>query len=204
MGLTQFLAEHITNLIHQLGYAGVFFLMVLESMFLPVPSEAVMPFAGFLIAGKNFTLAQVIIFSTLGSLVGSLISYYIGRFGGQTFIKKYGKYFFLNQQDLEKTEKFFKERGELTVFISRFIPVVRHLISLPAGLGKMNLFKFSFYTVVGAGIWNSFLAVVGIYLKQNWSEVMKYSEIIDLLVIAIIVAVIIYFIKKHLNHNSDI
>jgi len=201
MGLTQFLAEYFTSLIHQLGYSGVFFLMVAESMFLPVPSEAVMPFAGFLIAGKNFTLPYVIIFSTLGSLAGSLISYYIGRFGGQAFVKKFGKYFLLSQGDLEKTEKYFQERGELTIFISRFIPVIRHLISLPAGLAKMNLLKFSLYTLAGAGLWNAFLAILGIYLKQNWALIIKYGEIADLLILAAIIIGVVYFIKKHLHNN---
>jgi membrane protein DedA with SNARE-associated domain len=198
MGLTQFLAEYFTSLIQQLGYSGVFFLMVLESMFLPVPSEAVMPFAGFLIASKNFTLANIIIFSTLGSLIGSLLSYYIGRFGGAPFIKKFGKYFLINEEDLAKTEKYFAAKGELTIFISRFIPIVRHLISLPAGLAKMNLFKFSLYTVIGAGLWNAFLAILGIYLKNNWATVIKYSEIVDLFVLAVIIIGVAWFIKKHL------
>lgn len=203
MSLTQFLAEYFTSLIHQLGYAGVFFLMVLESMFLPVPSEAVMPFAGFLIASKNFTLVWVIIFSTLGSLTGSLISYYIGLFGGAPFIKKFGKYFLINQEDLAKTEKYFAKRGELTIFISRFIPVVRHLISLPAGCAKMNLFKFSLYTAIGAGLWNAFLAILGVYLKRNWAIIIKYSEIVDLSVLAAIIIGVVYFIKKHMAYKLN-
>ncbi|MCX6785274.1 MAG: DedA family protein [Candidatus Komeilibacteria bacterium] len=202
MGLTLFLAGHVTNLIHQLGLEGIFFLMITESMFLPTPSEAIMPFAGFLIANGQFTFFGVILFSTLGSLIGSLISYYIGQFGGRPFVEKFGKYFLLNREDLAKTEKYFNQRGEITIFISRFIPVIRHLISLPAGLAKMNLFKFCLYTILGAGLWNTFLAVVGFYLKQNWEQIIKYSEALDLLVLAAIIIGIAWFFKKHLNRKS--
>lgn len=201
MGLTQFLAEHITNFINALGYPSVFLLMVAESMVLPVPSEAVMPFAGFLIASGDFTFFGVIFFSTLGSLVGSLISYFIGKWGGRAIILKWGKYLLLNETDLIKTEEFFNKRGELAIFISRFIPVVRHLISLPAGVAKMDLFKFSLYTVIGACLWNSFLMITGFYLKQSWSQIIRYAEIIDVVVVAAIIFGLAYFIKKHLaNH----
>lgn len=198
MGLTQFLAEYITNFINALGYPSVFLLMVAESMVLPIPSEAVMPFAGFLIASGDFSFWGVIFWSTLGSLIGSLISYFIGQWGGRAIILKWGKYLLLNETDLVKTEKFFQEKGELAIFISRFIPVVRHLISLPAGVAKMDLFKFSLYTVIGAGLWNAFLATVGFYLKQGWPQIIKYAEIIDVIVLAAIIFGLAYFIKKHL------
>ena len=204
MGLTEFLAEHITNFINATGYLSVFLLMTAESMIFPIPSEAIMPFAGFLIASGDFTFLGVIFFSTLGSLTGSLLSYYIGQYGGRPLIAKWGKYFLLNEDDLIKTENFFKHQGELTIFISRFIPIVRHLISLPAGLAKMNLWKFCLYTVIGAGLWNSFLAAVGFYLKNNWNRIMAYSEIIDMLMLALIIIAIVYFVKKHFNRQRHI
>ncbi|MEM4270940.1 MAG: DedA family protein, partial [Candidatus Pacearchaeota archaeon] len=105
--------------------------MALESMIFPLPSELVMPFAGFLIAEGRFTWQGVVLFSTLGSIVGSLLSYYIGMYGGKPFLNRYVKYFFIRKKELEWTEKFFKRRGSLTIFISRFIPVVRHMISIP-------------------------------------------------------------------------
>ena len=197
-----FLASHLTNLISQLGYGGVFLLMVLESMVVPVPSEAVMPFAGFLVVSGNFLLIKVMAISTLGSLVGSLISYYIGLYGGLPLLEKYGKYLFLNNHDLAKTHEFFQRRGEITVFVCRFIPVIRHLISLPAGFGKMNVFKFSLYTVIGAGLWNTFLAVLGMSLKQNWEQLARYSEILDVLVVLVLLIGIIYFIRKHLKSKA--
>lgn len=196
MGITEFLVGYIVAFISSTGYASIFILMMLESMIAPVPSEAVMPFAGFLIESGNFTFAGVIFFSTLGSIAGSLISYYLGYFGGRPLVERYGKYLLLDKHHLDLTEKYFNKRGDLTIFISRFIPVVRHLISIPAGMGKMKLFKFTVYTIIGAGLWNSFLAYVGIKLKENWEEVLKYSSVIDIAVVAILLVILLYTAVK--------
>lgn len=203
MGITQFLATYITAFIDKTGYASVFVLMVMESMVFPVPSEAVMPFAGFLVAAERFSFAGVIAASTVGSIIGSLASYYLGLYGGKPAVDRYGKYMLLDRRDLEITERFFAKRGEITVFISRFIPVVRHLISIPAGIGRMNVVKFSIYTVVGAGMWNSFLAVVGYYLRQRWELVMKYSHIVDIAVLIILVALFGLFVYRHLLRRRE-
>src|SRR3989344_5804666 len=136
------------QLISYMGYFGVFVLMTFESMIIPIPSELVMPFAGFLAAKGEMSFILVVVFSSLGSVFGSLISYYIGKYGGRKLVFDYGKYFLLDETDLIKTEQWFSNKGEKTVFISRFIPVVRHLISIPAGIGKMNLGKFIFYTLI--------------------------------------------------------
>jgi membrane protein DedA with SNARE-associated domain len=200
MGITQWIANTAVAFISATSYPGIFLLMVLESMVFPVPSEAVMPFAGFLIVDGQFTFTGVIIASTLGSIVGSLLSYAMGFYGGKPFIKRFGKYLLLDVHDLEITEKFFAKRGELTIFIARFVPVIRHLISIPAGLGKMKLGKFIIYTTLGAGLWNSFLAYVGFKLKENWTEVMKYSHTIDIVVVAILgLAFLYYAYKIYLN-----
>ncbi|MFN8135746.1 MAG: DedA family protein [Bacteroidales bacterium] len=200
MGITQWIANTAVAFISATSYPGIFLLMVLESMVFPVPSEAVMPFAGFLIVDGQFTFTGVIIASTLGSIVGSLVSYAMGFYGGKPFIKRFGKFLLLDVHDLELTEKFFAKRGELTIFIARFVPVIRHLISIPAGLGKMKLGKFIIYTILGAGLWNSFLAYVGFKLKENWSEVMKYSHVIDIVVVAILgLAFLYYAYKIYLN-----
>lgn len=200
MGITQWIANTAVAFISATSYPGIFLLMVLESMVFPVPSEAVMPFAGFLIVDGQFTFTGVIIASTLGSIVGSLLSYAMGFYGGKPFIKRFGKYLLLDVHDLEITEKFFAKRGELTIFIARFVPVIRHLISIPAGLGKMRLGKFIIYTTLGAGLWNSFLAYVGFKLKENWTEVMKYSHTIDIVVVAILgLAFLYYAYKIYLN-----
>jgi membrane protein DedA with SNARE-associated domain len=200
MGITQWIANTAVAFIAATSYPGIFLLMVLESMVFPVPSEAVMPFAGFLIVTGQFTFTGVIIASTLGSIVGSLASYAMGFYGGKPFILKFGKYLLLDSHDLEITERFFAKRGELTIFISRFIPVIRHLISIPAGLGKMNIWKFIIYTILGAGMWNAFLTYVGFKLKENWTEVMTYSHTIDIVVVAVLgLAFLYYAYKVYLN-----
>lgn len=196
MGLTEYLVPIIEAFIQNIGYIGVFILMILESMIMPVPSEAVMPFAGMRIVDGQFTLAGVIFFSTLGSIVGSLISYYLGYYGGRPLVEKWGKYLLLNKHHLDVTEKYFNRRGEITIFISRFIPVVRHLISIPAGTGKMNIWKFIIYTIIGAGMWNAFLTYIGMVLKDNWKEVLKYSSIIDIVVVLILFVLLAYTIMK--------
>lgn len=190
------------QLISYFGYFGVFILMTMESMIFPVPSELVMPFAGFLIASQKFSFSLVMISSTMGSIFGSLLSYYIGKYGGQAFILKYGKYFLLDKTDLEKTENWFAKKGEKTIFISRFIPVVRHLISLPAGIGKMDLKKFCVYTTTGAAIWNGFLAYCGFYLGKNWNLVRHYTEYFSLTAAGLLFLAAVYFIYRHIKHKK--
>jgi len=196
MGITKWIAAWATAFIFSTGYVGIFVLMTMESMVLPVPSEAVMPFAGFNIADGHLTWAGVIIAATLGSIVGSLISYYIGFYGGKPFIARFGKYLLLNQHHLELSEKFFSKRGEVTIFIARFIPIVRHLISIPAGFGKMNLLRFLLFTILGAGMWNAFLTWVGFVLRENWDEVMKYSHVIDIVVLAVLGGAALFYLYK--------
>ncbi|MBN1531838.1 MAG: DedA family protein [Spirochaetes bacterium] len=202
MGITEFIATYATGLIERTGYVSVFILMTMESMVFPIPSEAVMPFAGFLIEQEIFTFWQVILVSTLGSIVGSLISYYIGLFGGMPFVRRFGKYALLDVEELEATERFFRTRGEITILICRFIPVVRHLISIPAGIGKMNVVKFLVFTIIGAGLWNSFLAYAGFVLKRNWTEVMKYSHIIDIAVVIILLGLVAFYVFRHVRKRS--
>ncbi len=201
MSITAFIADYATRLIGATGYPGVFILMTMESMVLPVPSEAVMPFAGFLVATGRFGMAGVIAASTAGSIAGSLLSYWIGRYGGIAFVNRWGKYLLLDKHDLEATEAFFNKRGPITILICRFIPVVRHLISIPAGAAKMNFLTFIAYTVIGAGLWNAFLSFCGLYLGQNWEAVMKYSHIVDIAVAFILLGGVVYFLKKHLKRK---
>src|SRR3989338_1196917 len=161
------LSELFTGIIASTGYFGIFILMVLESMVAPVPSELVMPFAGFLVADGKLNLWLVIIISTIASVTGSLISYFIAYFGGKELIHKFGKFVLLDKDELEWTERWFQKRGSITILISRFIPVVRHLISLPAGLARMDLKRFIFFTTIGATAWNTFLLLVGMQLRAE-------------------------------------
>jgi membrane protein DedA with SNARE-associated domain len=198
MGITEWLVEHILAFFDTTGYWGIFILMTMESMILPVPSEAVMPPAGLLVAQGRFTFPLVVFFSTLGSIVGSLLSYYIGLYGGRPFIDRYGKYLLLDKKALMTSEKYFARHGDLTIFVCRFIPVVRHLISIPAGFGKMNLVKFSIYTIIGAGLWNAFLTYIGMKWGQaGWDLLIKYSHPIDIAVLILLGLAVIWFIYKH-------
>jgi len=203
MSFTEMLVNFIVEFIDKTGYSSVFVLMTLESMVAPVPSEAVMPFAGFLVHSGRFTFTGVIFFSTLGSIVGSMISYYVGYWGGRPIVERYGKYLLLDKKDLDITERFFQKRGDITIFISRFIPIIRHLISLPAGIGKMNFVKFCIYTIIGAGLWNSFLTYMGYQLKNNWTEVMKYSHVVDKVVLLILVLFIVYYVYKFYTNHKE-
>ncbi len=176
------LTVYFTYIIEQLGYWGAGFLMALESMIAPVPSELVMPFVGFLAAEEKFSIPTAILVTSMGSLIGSLISYFAGLWGGRPLVLKAGRYLFLNHEHLEWTERWFDKNGSWTIFVSRFIPVVRHLISIPAGQGRMTLGHFCLFTVVGATIWNTFLLFCGYKLRQNWTLVQQYSHELDMVV----------------------
>jgi len=199
MWITEFLATYITAFISHTGYITVFLGMTMESMILPVPSEAIIPFAGFLVATKQFSLRGVILVSTCWSIVGSLVSYYIGFYWWKAFIRRFGKYFLLDQEELDQTKHFFRKRWSITILVSRFIPVVRHLISLPAGMWKMNLTKFLIYTIIGAVIRNTFLTLVGKYLKENRELVMKYSHTVDIVVLAILIGLVLWFVYRQIR-----
>src|SRR3989344_9038650 len=160
------IVEYITIGMSIGGYFGLFILMALESMIAPVPSEVVMPFAGYLVLQGRFDFWIVLLVSGLGSIFGSVLSYYIGFYGGRPFVLRYGKYLLLDKEHLEWTENWFRKQGNKTIFISRFIPVVRHLISIPAGIAKMAIHKFVIYTFLGATIWNFILLYAGFKLGE--------------------------------------
>jgi membrane protein DedA with SNARE-associated domain len=195
MGLTEALCTYNTAIIHQCSYIGIFILMALESMIVPIPSELVMPFAGFLIFTGHFDPVWVMVASGLGSISGSLVSYGMGMLG-EPAVLRYGRYLFLNPHHLEWTKNFFARRGNITIFISRFIPVVRHLISIPAGLARMSLAPFILYTAVGASLWNGFLAYCGVRLKENWRIIQHYTHILDYIVVICLLAGLAYFVWK--------
>ncbi len=194
--LTNLVSNFAISCLQGAGYLGATFLMALESMIAPVPSEAVMPFVGFLVADGKWDLWAAIVATSTGSVAGSAISYAMGYYGGRPFVLKVGRYLLLNRHDLERTEDFFSRRkGTLTLFISRFIPVVRHLVSVPAGTGKMKLLPFLVATLVGATLWNSFLLVCGMCLRERWDLVQLYSHQIDIVVGAALLAGVVFFVK---------
>ncbi len=153
-----------------------------------------MPFVGFMVADGKWDLWLAIAATSTGSLIGSAISYTMGYYGGKPFVLKVGKYLLLNPHDLERTEDFFSRRtGTMTLFVSRFIPVVRHLVSVPAGTGKMKLLPFLLTTLVGATLWNSFLLTCGMYLRERWDLVERYSHQVDIVIVAVLVAGLAFF-----------
>ncbi|MBS3105553.1 DedA family protein [Candidatus Woesearchaeota archaeon] len=191
------IVEYITIGISAGGYFGLFMLMALESMIAPVPSEVVMPFAGYLVLQGRFNFWIAVLVSGLGSVFGSLASYYIGDYLGRPFVMKFGKYLLLEEEHLEWTEKWFKKQGEKTIFISRFVPVVRHLISIPAGIAKMSLQKFTIYTFVGATIWNLILLYAGFKLGEHWDKIHEFSKELDIMFVIAVVLFFAYFVWKH-------
>lgn len=187
----------IVNGISAAGYFGVFVLMALESMIAPVPSEVVMPFAGYLVLQNKMNFWAALLASSLGSIFGSVLSYYMGLYGGRAFVLKYGKYLLVEEWHLKWTENWFSRQGDKTILISRFIPVVRHLISVPAGMAKMSMQKFLMYTLIGASIWNFILLYAGLKLGSHWDKIHKYSKQLDYIFVAVIILFVVYYFWKH-------
>lgn len=201
MGLTEYIVGYVTQAILAGGYPLVAFAMVLESMVFPLPSEAVMPFAGFLVAAGKMNFWWALFASTVGSIVGSLLSYAMGRYGGRAVVDRWGKYLLLNHHHLDLSEKFFDKYGEEMIFASRFIPVVRHLISIPAGMAEMKLWKFSLFTILGAGMWNAILLWVGMKLEQDWDTLLQYTHSIDIVIVIALVMGAGYFVWARIKHR---
>ena len=186
----------IVETVSSLGYAGIFIMMFLESSFFPFPSEVVMIPAGYLAYKGEMNMYLVILFGILGSLAGSLFNYYLAVKFGRRFLIKYGKYFFIKEETIVKMEEFFKKHGHISTFSGRLIPVVRQYISLPAGLAKMNLFVFSLYTSLGAGIWVIILAVLGYYLGDNEGLIKEYLRYIIVIILIALMLLAFWYYKK--------
>jgi len=199
MVLVELMAGFITSVISQIGYIGVFFLMVLESALIPIPSEVIMPFSGFLVATGEFNIFYALIAGTLGNLVGSVIAYYIGSYVGRGLVLRYGKYMLLDEDHLDLSDRWFKKFGDKIIFVSRNLPAVRTYISLPAGISKMNVFKFSIYTLIGSIPWNFALLFAGILMGQNWDIILKYTAILDVIVVIVGLTFVVWFLKKRIR-----
>jgi membrane protein DedA with SNARE-associated domain len=170
------LVQWLLDTIGTMGYPGIFLLMAMESSIIPVPSELVMPPAGYLAYQGKMNMGIAILCGTIGSLAGAYANYYAAHYLGRPLILKYGKYVLIPPDKFERVEKFFLKHGEISTFIGRLLPVVRHLISIPAGLAGMNHVKFSLYTLLGAGIWCTILAWIGYAIGENQQLIMQYSH----------------------------
>ena len=198
----------ITALLGNLNYTTIFFLMLLESTVVPVPSELVVSPAAYHAAAGNLNVILVVLFATIGADVGASINYVAGYYLGRPIIYKFansrwGHLCLLNQEKVEKSEKYFYDHGVVATLTGRLIPGIRHLISIPAGLSKMPYWKFLLYTTIGAGVWHSILAALGWYLHsfvpedQLNDKILEYGDIIKWTIIALVITAIVYFVVKH-------
>lgn len=196
------LVQWLLDTIGAMGYPGIILLMAMESSIIPVPSELVMPPAGYLAFQGKMNLGIAILCGTFGSLVGAYANYFVSHYLGRPLILKYGRYVLIPPDKFERVERFFLQHGEISTFIGRLLPVVRHLISIPAGLSGMNHFKFSIYTLAGAGIWCSILAGIGFIIGENQSLIMKYSHTALVWVILCSVALVAVYVWWHRRRQS--
>jgi len=190
------IANAIVGYIGDMGYWGIFLLMFLESTFFPFPSEIIMIPAGYLSYKGEMNVYIVVLVGIFGSLAGALFNYYLAMYFGRKFLLKYGKYFFIKEETLDKLELFFTKHGELSTFNGRLIPGIRQLISLPAGLAKMNIAKFSFYSAIGAGIWVVVLVVLGYLLGSNEELISQYLHTATLITLIVVVFITLFYILR--------
>ena len=197
--------EFIINLMNQFGYIGIFLLIAIENIFPPIPSEVILSFGGYMTTYSNLNVPLVILSATLGSLLGAIVLYAIGKILNKERLMKIvsgkvGKILHLKKEDIESADKWFDTKGEKCVFFCRFIPIVRSLISIPAGMSEMNIPKFLIYTTIGSLIWNSVLVVVGSIVGENWENIVNifdtYSTITLILLIIIFILFVVWFYKK--------
>ena len=198
------IVNSIVSTVGDLGYIGIVIMMFLESSFFPFPSEVVMIPAGYLASKGDMNLYLAISSGIAGSLFGALFNYYLALKLGRNIIIKYGKYFFMSEQKLQKLEIFFNKYGKISTFTGRLIPGIRQYISLPAGLGKINISIFALFTALGAGIWTIILALLGYFIGENQALIKEYLHIITLLLVAFltIASTIYYLIQKRKNRDK--
>lgn len=200
--IIDFLAKFVVMIISFTGYSGIFLLMALESCGIPMPSEVIMPFSGFLVATGNMNFWMVVLMGTLGNLGGSLLAYWIGYKGGRPLIEKYGKYILISHHDLDLADNWFNKYGNLTVFFGRLLPVIRTYISFPAGIAKMDLKKFSFYTFIGAFPWCVIFTWLGVKMGNNWELIKTKLHNFDLAMAVLVIIAVLWYIWRHLKNRK--
>jgi membrane protein DedA with SNARE-associated domain len=195
------LANFVTFVISHLGYPGVFLLMAIESACIPIPSEFIMPFSGFLVAEGQMNFWAVVLLGSFGNLAGSWLAWWVGHKGGRPLVEKYGKYILLSHHDLDAADKYFQKYGQNTVLFTRLMPVIRTFISLPAGISKMDFKKFSLYTFIGVVPFTAALTYAGVKLKENWAGLQPYFHKFDLLIGIAVVLLLVWYIFRHLKRK---
>lgn len=194
------LATWILNVVESLGYVGLTLLIVAETVFPPLPSEAILPVAGILASQDRLNLAGVLVASTVGSVAGATLLYWFGLAYGEArlrrFVEHHGKWFLLDTQDLERAQAWFGRYGGRAVILGRLMPLIRSLVSLPAGVARMRLWRFCLYTGLGSGLWNSFLAGSGYVLGQQWPIIQPYTRLLEIAAVVGIVGSGLFFIWR--------
>lgn len=180
--ILQILAAWIKTQISTMGYPGVIAMMAIESACIPLPSEIIMPFSGFLVHEKVFNLHLASLSGAFGCAVGSAVAYYAGMKGGRPFLERYGRYVFVRKSDIDRADRWFSKYGEAVVFVSRLLPVVRTFISFPAGVSRMHFGRFILYSFIGSVPWCYFLAYIGKVMGENWTSIRSYFHGADVII----------------------
>lgn len=195
--------EILVKLVSDLGYPGILLVMALENIFPPIPSEAVMPLVGFLSTTGRFNFSLAVIVGVLGSLLGALVLYYLGFFVGsrniRSFLEKYGKYLMVSTNDLDAAEQWFNRHGEHAVLIARVVPLVRSIVSIPAGFIKMPLAQFILYSTIGITVWTLLLTVVGVVLGENWEKVGPVLKNLDYGIVGVLLVIMVCYLLMRRN-----
>src|SRR2546422_980580 len=195
--LITLLAGFIIATISALGYAGIALLMAIESACIPLPSEIIMPFSGYLVFTGEMTLWAVALAGAVGCVLGSLVAYWVGAYGGRPLVEKYGKYVLISHHDLNLADRWFQKHGEITILIGRLLPVVRTFIAFPAGVARMNLWRFNLYTFVGSLIWCYALGWIGMKLGEHWNTLGTYYHRFDAIIGIVLVAGLSWYVSRH-------
>ncbi|MGE5190355.1 MAG: DedA family protein [Gemmatimonadota bacterium] len=195
------LAGFVIHVISSMGLPGIVLLMAIESACIPLPSEVIMPFSGYLVHLGKYSLWSVALAGAFGCVVGSIPAYYLGMYGGRPLIEKYGRYILMSRHDLDLADRWFARHGEATVFFARLLPVVRTFIAFPAGVARMDMKRFIGYTFAGSLPWCLGLAYVGMAMGERWPALRGYFHKFDLLIGAALVAGIVWYVRRHLRNT---
>lgn len=197
------LSKFVISTISFFGYTGIVLTMAIESACIPLPSEIIMPFSGYLVTTGQFTMLGVTLAGAVGNVLGSIAAYYAGIWGGRPFVERYGRYFLVSHHDLDIADRWFAKYGEAAVFFSRMLPVVRTFISLPAGIARMNFPRFVLFTFVGALPWCYLLAYVGVKMGQEWDNLRSYFHQFDIVIGLVLALGLGYFLWSHWPKRSS-
>jgi len=194
-------AAWIIGVISSMGYGGIVLLMAIESACIPLPSEIIMPFAGFLVSKGEMSLLGIALAGSIGCVLGSIPAYYLGMFGGRPLVEKYGKYVLISHKDLDMADRWFATHGEIIIFIARILPAVRTFIAFPAGVAHMNMPKFISYTFIGSFIWCLVLGYAGMKTGEHWEDLKVYFHEFHYVIAAVGLIFVVWYVRRHFKNE---